>query len=96
MEVIIQSLATILCTIITGWFALQQFKLKKERELQMQIERLERIVDRRSDEMLKCIALNMIHPNAHLCDMQDALIKWEEANDEYEAFLEKIKIELLR
>lgn len=96
MEMIIPSIATIISTAIAGWFALQQSRQKRDRELQVQIEHLERIVERRSDEMLKCIALNMMHPNAHLCDMQDALIKWEEANSEYETFLEKVKLELIK
>lgn len=96
MELFISNGATIICTIIAGWFALQQSRQKRDRELQIQIQHLERIVKRRSDEMLKCMSLNMMHPNVHLCDMQDALVKWEEANSEYETFLEKMKLEVFK
>lgn len=96
MDVIIQSFATILCTAIAGWFALQENKQKKRRALETQAEHLRYIVSKRGDELTKCIAMNMIHPNAHICDIQDAMIKLDEATEEYEAFLEKMKIELLR
>lgn len=93
MEVLIPSIATIISTAIAGWFALQQTRQKKDRELEIQVKHLERILNRQEEEMLKCIALNMMHPNAHLCDLQDALIKLSEARMEYDNFLERMRIE---
>lgn len=96
MELWISNGATIICTIIAGWFALQQTRQKHQRQLEQQAEHLRYIVEKRGHELSKCIAMNMIHPNAHVCDIQDAMIKLDEATEEYETFLEKMKIELLR
>lgn len=96
LAVIIPSIATIISTAIAGWFALQQTKQKKMRELELQGEQLRHLVEKRGDELLKCLALNTLHPNAHLCDLQDAVIKWDEAQSDYDNFLERLRIENLR
>lgn len=96
LAVIIPSIATIISTAIAGWFALQQTKQKKIRELELQGEQLRHLVEKRGDELLKCLALNTLHPNAHLCDLQDAVIKWDEAQSDYDNFLERLRIENMR
>lgn len=98
-EVIIPSLATVVSAAVAGWFALEKSKDNKNREeekKQREEEREEQMhqnnIQRRSAELTKCIALNMINPDAHICDIKDALVKLDAACEAYDEFLEKIRI----
>lgn len=94
--VIINNLTQILIVILGGWFGYIQVQTKKRTEATAKENLLWRQVDRRNAELTKCMALNMINPSAHICDIKDAMIKYDEAVRAYDDYMEALRVEQFR
>lgn len=95
LTILAPSVALIINGAVCGWFALQQAKQKHKREEEQEESRYQWAMFRRSAELSKCMALDRLYPDSHICDIQDAMVKLDEACAEYDAFLERLRLEHL-
>lgn len=94
---IITAISSIAVAIIGGVFAVEQTKIKKQNE-----DSAKRSEQRKEEsllnmqltqamaELVKCMALNMIHEDYPACDIEDALKKLQDAQKNHDDYLKEL------